>query len=182
MQPQHIERLEALPKTPNGKIDRKALPRPSAAALRGVRTQADDLADPRQAYLAAIWRELIGVERVGADDTFFDVGGHSLLAVEMVARVQRETSVRLHLLDVASGTLAMLASELPEPSAAAAPDSLLRRLRQRLGWSRWRARRSTRGRAHDRAGHPGLRRVGAGPGARLRGLPAVGARAGALAR
>ena len=135
MQPQHIERLEALPKTPNGKIDRKALPRPSAAALRGVRTQADDLADPRQAYLAAIWRELIGVERVGADDTFFDVGGHSLLAVEMVARVQRETSVRLHLLDVASGTLAMLASELPEPSAAAAPDSLLRRLRRRLGWS-----------------------------------------------
>lgn len=140
MQPQHIERLDALPKTPNGKIDRKALPRPSALMLHGVQAQADTLADPRQAYLAAIWRELIGVERVSADDTFFDVGGHSLLAVEMVTRVQRETWVRLHLLDVASGTLAMLAGELPEPSVATAPDSLLRRLRQRLKGALWRAR------------------------------------------
>ncbi|MEW9625417.1 non-ribosomal peptide synthetase [Rhodanobacter geophilus] len=136
MQPQHIEQLDVLPKTPNGKIDRKALPRPRMAASHGMRASAGELADPRLAYLAAIWRELIGVAQVGADDTFFDVGGHSLLAVEMVARVQRETSVRLHLLDVASGTLAMLACELPEPpSTTDAPDSLLQRLRRRLGWA-----------------------------------------------
>lgn len=135
MQPQHIERLDALPKTPNGKVDRKALPRPSASALRGARTQGEGLADPRQAYLAAIWCELIGLEHVRASDTFFDVGGHSLLAVEMVARVQRETSVRLHLLDVASATLAMLASGLPEQQSATEPASLLQRLRRRLGWS-----------------------------------------------
>ncbi len=136
MQPQHIERLDALPKTPNGKIDRKALPQPSAAALRGVRAPADALADPRQSYLAAIWRELIGAERVGANDNFFDVGGHSLLAVEMVARVQRETSVRLHLLDVASGTLATLASELPVQAQDAPRLPLLQRLRRHMGWKR----------------------------------------------
>jgi len=137
MQPQHIERLDALPKTPNGKIDRKALPPPSAAARRGVRMQAHGLADPRQAYLAAIWRELIGVDEVDADDSFFDLGGHSLLAVEFVARVQRETSVRLHLLDVASGTLAMLASELPEKAKDAPRLPLLLRLHRWFGLGLW---------------------------------------------
>ena len=135
MRPQHIERLDALPKTPNGKIDRKALPRPSAVAPRGTEAAVPALADPRQAYLASVWRELIGVDQVRAQDSFFDLGGHSLLAVEFVARVQRETSVRLRLLDVATGTLATLASELPEPAATAPPASLLRRLRRRLGWS-----------------------------------------------
>ncbi|MBN8924795.1 MAG: hypothetical protein BGP10_17795 [Rhodanobacter sp. 68-29] len=134
MQPQHIERMDALPQTPNGKIDRKALPPPSAAGLRG--TPSAEPTEPRQAYLAAIWRELIGVEHVGPNDTFFDVGGHSLLAAEFVARVQRETSVRLHLLDVASGTLAVLASELPEQFADERRGSLLQRLRRRLGWDR----------------------------------------------
>ncbi|GAB3786491.1 non-ribosomal peptide synthetase [Dyella agri] len=139
MQPQHIERLDTLPKTPNGKIDRKALPRPSGAARRGARAQAGALTDPRQAYLAAIWCELIGIDQVGVDDSFFDLGGHSLLAAEMVARVQRETSVRLHLLDVASGTLATLAAELP----AKADDAprlrlpLLLRMHRWLGLSLW---------------------------------------------
>jgi len=137
MQPQHIERLDALPKTPNGKIDRKALPPPSAAARRGVRTQAGGLADPRQAYLATIWRELIGVEQVGANDSFFDLGGHSLLAVEFVARVQRETAVRLQLLDVASGTLAMLARELPERAKDAPRLPLLLRLHRWFGMGLW---------------------------------------------
>ena len=133
MQPQHIEWLAALPKTPNGKIDRKALPRPASVASGGPSAQA--LADPRERYLAAIWRELIGVEHVRAQDSFFDLGGHSLLAVEFVARVQRETGVRLRLLDVASSTLAVLASELPEQVAPSPSDSLLLRLRRRLGWS-----------------------------------------------
>ena len=74
---------------------------------------------------------------MGADDTFFDVGGHSLLAVEMVARVQRETSVRLHLLDVASGTLATLASELPAAAEDAPRPPLLRRLHRWFGLGAW---------------------------------------------
>src|SRR5690348_5264649 len=72
--------------------------------------------DPRQSYLAGVWRELIGTSQVQAEDNFFELGGHSLLAVEMAARVQRDTGARLDLFKIATGTLAMLASELPEPA------------------------------------------------------------------
>jgi amino acid adenylation domain-containing protein len=139
MRPQHIERLDVLPKTPNGKIDRKALPAPTAAvrASRGAddlgRPEAQPpLADSRQAYLARVWRELIGIEAVRASDNFFDVGGHSLLAVEFTARVQRETGTRLSLLHVATGTLASLATELPESlgERQSAPLSLRGKLRR----------------------------------------------------
>lgn len=93
------------------------------------------LADPREEYLAAIWRDLIGVEDVRAGDNFFDLGGHSLLAVEFSTRVQRETAVRLALLDIATGTLASLATELPRVASASGAQSasLLARLRRRLG-------------------------------------------------
>jgi amino acid adenylation domain len=142
MLPQHIEWLAALPQTPNGKIDRHALPPPAAAnvmkgAVMQVATSArvTALADPREEYLAAIWRDLIGVEDVRGGDNFFDLGGHSLLAVEFSTRVQRETSVRLALLEIATGTLASLATELPKAASAtgAQSASLLARLRRRLG-------------------------------------------------
>ncbi|WP_449429752.1 non-ribosomal peptide synthetase [Rhodanobacter umsongensis] len=136
MQPQHLVLLAALPQTPNGKIDRKALPLPvwktGSSADAGA---AAHIEDPRQRYLAAVWCELIGVERVRPSDNFFDIGGHSLLAMELVARVRRETRMRLNLLDVATGTMASLATELPdiagtEPKAA----SLGARLRHLLGF------------------------------------------------
>jgi hypothetical protein len=122
MVPQHIEMLVQLPKTANGKIDRKALPAPVAAVHDEAAPVAEVvLDDPRQAYLATLWRELIGAPSVRASDNFFDVGGHSLLAVAFTTRVQRETGVRLNLLDIATGTLATLASSLPVPAADAAP-------------------------------------------------------------
>lgn len=123
MVPQHIEVLVQLPKTANGKIDRKALPAPVAAIHDEAVPTAPDavLDDPRQAYLATLWRELIGAPSVRASDNFFDVGGHSLLAVAFTTRVQRETGVRLNLLDIATSTLAALASALPAPDAAPAP-------------------------------------------------------------
>jgi hypothetical protein len=67
---------------------------------------------------------------VAPEANFFDVGGHSLLAVELAARVQRDTGVRLNLLDIASGTLASLAMQLapPAPAAAAGFGARLRRL------------------------------------------------------
>jgi len=148
MQPQHIELLDALPKTPNGKIDRKALPAPAATvraahavAARTISPQATTAdspstdVDPRRAYLAAIWCELIGVQDVRDSDNFFDIGGHSLLAVEFAIRVQRETGVRLNLFGVATSTLASLALDLPEPerAARARPATLGTRLRRMLG-------------------------------------------------
>src|SRR6185312_12071559 len=106
----------------NGKIDRKALPEPSAVGAVGhnpTAVAAPTLANPREAYLAAVWGDLIGVSDIRRNDNFFDIGGHSLLAVEFANRVQRETGVRIALLDVATSTLAALAAALPEVNATA---------------------------------------------------------------
>jgi amino acid adenylation domain-containing protein/non-ribosomal peptide synthase protein (TIGR01720 family) len=79
--------IEALPRTPNGKVDRRALPDPGdradSAAYRAPRT-------PVEGILAEIWSDVLGIERVGVDDRFLDLGGHSLLASRVVSRV-RET-------------------------------------------------------------------------------------------
>jgi Phosphopantetheine attachment site len=66
-----------------------------------------------------VWRELLGVEHIRTSDNFFDIGGHSLMAVDMAARMQRETGVPLNLLDIANGTLGTLAAELAEAPAPA---------------------------------------------------------------
>jgi amino acid adenylation domain-containing protein len=109
MLPQHVEVSASLPKTPNGKIDRKAL----AQSAVGMPPEIP-AADANQTYLADLWRELLGsVEQLGGDDNFFDLGGHSLLAMEMAARVKRERGVRLPLLKIAGNSLAVLAAELP---------------------------------------------------------------------
>ncbi|HET9835681.1 MAG TPA: AMP-binding protein, partial [Rhodanobacteraceae bacterium] len=92
------------------------------------------LYDSRQSYLAGIWRDLIGVPQVGAEDNFFELGGHSLLAVEMAARVQRETGIHLNLFKIATDTLGMLATELPEPTGQPeAGASAWRRMQIALG-------------------------------------------------
>ncbi|HYH81847.1 MAG TPA: amino acid adenylation domain-containing protein, partial [Longimicrobium sp.] len=78
--------LEALPLTSNGKLDRKALPAPDAAAY--ARSGHEPPLTMTERVLAEIWTELLGVERVDRRDHFFDLGGHSLLAVRLVSRVR----------------------------------------------------------------------------------------------
>ncbi|WP_440900661.1 phosphopantetheine-binding protein, partial [Actinosynnema sp.] len=77
-----------------GKVDRARLPEPGPLA------DADDAgftppSGPAQEAIAAMWRELLGVPRVGADDDFFDLGGHSLLATRFTARVRHRFDVEL---------------------------------------------------------------------------------------
>uniref|UniRef100_UPI000618099F AMP-binding enzyme n=1 Tax=Chromobacterium vaccinii TaxID=1108595 RepID=UPI000618099F len=81
MAPAAYVRLEGLPLTANGKLDRKGLPAPEASSY-GVRAY-EAPQDGTEAALAEIWRELLGVERVGRHDHFFELGGHSLLAVRL---------------------------------------------------------------------------------------------------
>jgi len=88
--------LDAVPTTPNGKLDRKALPAPDGARPDLGRTCAPP-ETPVEEALAEIWAEVLGVERVGIDDDFFDLGGHSLLAVRLLARVQDNLGVELYL-------------------------------------------------------------------------------------
>ncbi|MGW7773816.1 amino acid adenylation domain-containing protein [Pseudomonas machongensis] len=86
MVPAQFVHLPALPLSPNGKLDRKALPIPAVEALQGQAYQAPEGDNER--LLAELWGELLGVERVGRHDNFFELGGHSLLAVTLVARLR----------------------------------------------------------------------------------------------
>ncbi|MEG1056232.1 MAG: phosphopantetheine-binding protein, partial [Janthinobacterium sp.] len=80
--------LDALPLSPNGKLDRKALPQPDTEALQNREYQAPE--GETETLLAAIWAELLGVERVGRHDNFFELGGHSLLAVTLTSRLRQQ--------------------------------------------------------------------------------------------
>jgi acyl carrier protein len=86
MIPSAFVTLDLLPRLPNGKINRKALPAPDKTALE-AKTIYEPPASPVEKELAEIWARLLGVERIGARDSFFDLGGHSLLATQLVARV-----------------------------------------------------------------------------------------------
>ena len=122
MVPALLVRLDELPRNPHGKVDRDALPDPE----RARRDVAQAFVAPRdelERALADIWRELLGVEQVGIDDPFFELGGYSLLLIQMraaiLARLGRQPAV-VELLQ--RPTIRGLAELLREPTVDAAPE------------------------------------------------------------
>ena len=122
MVPSFLIELEALPRTPSGKVDRSSLPAPDPTAL-GAREHAPP-STPRELALAPIWRDVLGVDHPGAGDSFFELGGDSIRALRMVARASH-AGLHLRLSDVyLHPTLAGLAAAAEaeaEGTAAAAP-------------------------------------------------------------
>lgn len=120
MVPGHLSVVRQFPLTPNGKVDRKALPLPEIEISRSGDAGSDPSpathADPRVAYLAAVWTDILGVE-AGPGDNFFDLGGHSMLAVQMVNRVATDTGVRIKLVRLGSQDLEQIAQDLPDHAA-----------------------------------------------------------------
>ncbi|EXJ03500.1 peptide synthetase [Burkholderia pseudomallei MSHR6137] len=120
MVPSAYVRLDAWPLTPNGKLDRRALPAPADDAY--ARSEYEAPQGAKEEALAAIWRELLHVERVSRHDNFFELGGHSLLAVQLVSRLRQALSV-----EVALGTvfdapvLSALAERLEAENTAVLP-------------------------------------------------------------
>ncbi|MFF7110513.1 amino acid adenylation domain-containing protein [Pseudomonas sichuanensis] len=108
--------LAQLPQTPNGKLDRKALPAPERAA----RQQAYEA--PRselEQQLATLWQEVLGVERVGLADNFFELGGQSLQMVMLLSRLRAELGVELSVRDFhQAGQLGQLAEQISQQLSA----------------------------------------------------------------
>jgi amino acid adenylation domain-containing protein len=94
MVPSSFTFLGNLPRTPNGKIDRKALPRPSSQRQR----PKIGYVEPRTALegdIARVWQDLLHLDQVGVEDNFFDLGGHSILAMQVVNKLREQHSIDL---------------------------------------------------------------------------------------
>ncbi len=110
MIPTIFMQMDAFPLTSTGKIDRQALPRPEIGTGKDIYLAPRDETEMR---LVSIWREILGVEKIGVKDNFFELGGHSLLAVRLFARIQEEFGQSLPLiLMFENGTVEALAESL----------------------------------------------------------------------
>ncbi len=121
MVPAAIVRLDAWPLTPNGKVDRKALPMPGDTSVRA------EFIAPRneiEARVAQIWQEVLKTDSIGIYDNFFDLGGHSLLATQILSRIRKTFDTSLNLRELLSeptvAALAELVTKTKSTSSAIA--------------------------------------------------------------
>ena len=118
MRPAVLVIVPSLPMNANGKIDRHSLPPPQTMVHSGAQSQLSE--DPVEQRLAEIWRDVLGLDSVGAHDDFFELGGHSLMATQLVSRIRRTFGVELELRTVfEASTIAQLAQRLPATSPEA---------------------------------------------------------------
>jgi amino acid adenylation domain-containing protein/non-ribosomal peptide synthase protein (TIGR01720 family) len=119
MLPSAIVWLDRFPLTPNGKVDRRALPAPAAPVASG---QAELALLPAEAFFAGLFAEVLDIQGVGRYDNFFDLGGHSLLVMKVVDRVEQRSGIRMHPGELFQQTVGQLAAQygarLPLPAPA----------------------------------------------------------------
>jgi len=140
MAPSAFVFLEALPLTPSGKVDRQALPAPDYDRAR----LGDTFVAPRtslETIIAEIWQDVLGVDRVGRYDNFFDLGGHSLLSMQVIARLEKKLGLRVSPGEFVFQTLAQLASScserldsVPRTEPTTAVEKLCKALKNTLFW------------------------------------------------
>ncbi len=146
MVPQYILSVDVLPLTPNGKVDRKALPRPELAEST-LLSQATLVNDTERA-IAQIWTDLIHPRNpIGRNDNFFEIGGHSLLALEAIRKIERQFGKRFKPTEIITRRLYTLAEQVEAasesgPCEASGPETLTRNQPRRLSGDQLRLVRS----------------------------------------
>ncbi|MBT2890617.1 non-ribosomal peptide synthetase, partial [Streptomyces sp. McG2] len=118
MVPAAFVALDALPATASGKLDRRALPTPVWSESAAYVAPAPGT----QTALAAVWAEVLGVERVGAEDDFFALGGHSLLATRVISRVRTGLGAHLAVRDLFDAPRLADLAEAVDRARSAAPE------------------------------------------------------------
>lgn len=141
MVPVAFVRLEAWPLTPNGKLDRKVLPVAGSEAYATREYHAPE--GEVEEKIAAIWKELLKVERVGRGDNFFELGGHSLQAVQLISRLRTALDVEVPIGDLfarpelaafAGGLRGVASPQLPTIIKDKRPDRILQSYAQQRLW------------------------------------------------
>ncbi|MFT7535941.1 MAG: acyl carrier protein, partial [Hyphomicrobiaceae bacterium] len=138
MVPSHFVVMPDLPRTPNLKVDRKALPAPEAVASAS-RPVVVSAADETEDAILAIWKQSLGTDDVGVEDNFFDSGGHSILAVKVHREIAQRLGVDLQVTDLFRfTTVRALAKHLQtgKSQPTAAQQAMERAKNRRLGLTR----------------------------------------------
>ena len=128
MIPSAFVEMESFPLTPNGKVNRRALPEPTTSRPELGQTFVEPRT-PIEEILAGIWRDVLGLEQVGIYDNFFDLGGHSLLATQVIALTRKAFGIELPLLSLfESPAIAPLAQKIATASQPDRQELSLKRL------------------------------------------------------
>ncbi|WP_010248522.1 non-ribosomal peptide synthetase [Acetivibrio cellulolyticus] len=96
MVPSYFVQLEKIPLTPNGKVDLRKLPEPNGYTDTEYEAPTNELEEK----FASIWQDVLGVEKIGINDNFFDLGGHSLKATVLVSRIHKEMNIEIPIMEV----------------------------------------------------------------------------------
>jgi len=131
--------MNSLPRTPNGEVDRAALPRPGLRSDPAAEAATSEL----EQTIIVVWREFLGVERIGSRDNFFDLGGDSLLLVRVHARLQEALRIKLSIMDLFEfSTVRSLAHHLSDQVSpgSSSSDVQQRAQKQRAAFARQRKR------------------------------------------
>ena len=126
MVPQRFVAMPALPTTPNGKIDRAALPKPGPGAATSTLDTLDDPRDEIEHTLKGIWERLLQRSPIGINETFLELGGHSLLSVRLVSDIEKAFGCRLPVaLILGEGSVERVASFIRNSGKTRPPESPL---------------------------------------------------------
>ncbi len=138
MMPQHFVEIDGIPLTPNGKVDRKALPKPFGQAIA---TPVKELPQSEiEQKIAGIWQEILGTDGVGLHDNFIDLGGHSLLSMQVIAKIKKEMDVTIshramfmdNLAQIAAHCEKILSSGSDKDLSSKENDSIFTKIRNRF--------------------------------------------------